>query len=160
MSIVSVDQARAHCKADAADDTLLGVYLASAVKQCAHLANRNIYETPELLATAKAGVTAAMTAANAAYEAAVLAADDIESDLDKAFAYDAAERALMQAQVDASNVLDGIVADDNIRSAILLIVGHLYRNREEVITGQGATTGQLPMGAERIMSHYRVVGPL
>ncbi len=41
-----------------------------------------------------------------------------------------------------------------IVQAVLLIVGHWYRNREDVVTGTIAT--QLPMAAEALLSPYRL----
>lgn len=41
-----------------------------------------------------------------------------------------------------------------IRAAILLIVGHLYENREAVIVGQAPS--ELPMGVEALLYPYRV----
>lgn len=49
---------------------------------------------------------------------------------------------------------DPIVVNDAIRAAILLIVGHLFANREAVVTGTIAT--QLPMGAHSMLWPYRV----
>lgn len=60
----------------------------------------------------------------------------------------------------ASAVLDGtagaepMLVNDAIRAAILLLAGHLYRNREEVVTGQ--TVAQLPVGAHALLWPYRV----
>ena len=47
-----------------------------------------------------------------------------------------------------------MVANDLIRAACLLIVGHLYANRENVVVGTSAT--QLPMGAHELVTPYRV----
>ena len=43
-----------------------------------------------------------------------------------------------------------------IRNAILLMVGHWYANREEVVTGTSAT--QLPMAAQALLAPWRRVG--
>lgn len=47
-----------------------------------------------------------------------------------------------------------MVANDLIRAACLLIVGHLYANRENVVVGTSAT--QLPMGAHELVTPYRI----
>lgn len=47
-----------------------------------------------------------------------------------------------------------MVANDLIRAACLLIVGHLYANRENVVVG--ASVAQLPMGALELVTPYRV----
>lgn len=41
-----------------------------------------------------------------------------------------------------------------IKAAILLIIGHLYTNREDVITGHSAV--EIPMGSKALLDHYRV----
>ena len=45
---------------------------------------------------------------------------------------------------------------DQIKSAILLIVGHLYEHRETVIVGTGAVP--LPHGANDLLYPYRIIG--
>lgn len=47
-----------------------------------------------------------------------------------------------------------MVANDLIRAACLLIVGHLYANRENVVVG--SSVAQLPMGALELVTPYRV----
>jgi hypothetical protein len=46
-----------------------------------------------------------------------------------------------------------IVADDAIRAAILLTLGHLYANREDSIVGVSAI--ELPMGSQWLLAPYR-----
>lgn len=47
----------------------------------------------------------------------------------------------------------GIVINAAIQAALLLIVGHLYANREDVLVGVSAT--QLPNGAQYLLQPYR-----
>jgi hypothetical protein len=47
-----------------------------------------------------------------------------------------------------------IVADDAIRAAILLTLGHLYANREDSIIGVSAV--ELPMGSQWLLAPYRI----
>jgi len=47
-----------------------------------------------------------------------------------------------------------IVANDSIRAATLLILGHLYANREDVVTGTIAT--ELPRSSRSLLMPYRV----
>jgi len=51
---------------------------------------------------------------------------------------------------------DPIIADDAIRAAILLILGKLYSNREDVVTGTGRTVQLLPDGSRYLLQPYRV----
>lgn len=48
----------------------------------------------------------------------------------------------------------GIVINPAIQAALLLIVGHLYANREDVVVGVSAT--QLPNGAQYLLQPYRI----
>lgn len=59
----------------------------------------------------------------------------------------------------AAAVLDGLagddpmVADDLIRAAILLITGHLYANREDVLTG--VSVAEMPMNSLYLLQPHR-----
>lgn len=61
----------------------------------------------------------------------------------------------------AAGVLDGtagkapILVDDLIRAGILLILGHLYEHREDVVTGAAV---ELPMGSKALLRGYRLQG--
>ena len=48
----------------------------------------------------------------------------------------------------------GIVVNDTIKSAVLLIVGHLYAQREDVVVG--VSVAKLPNGAEWLLAPYQV----
>lgn len=74
-----------------------------------------------------------------------------------AAAVDAAERYLdRKLYVDAvpEDEEQGLVITPSITAAILLITGHLYENREEVVTGTIAT--RLPMTSESLLWPYRL----
>lgn len=64
-----------------------------------------------------------------------------------------------QAALDAA-VLDGtagqqpMVVNSLVRAAILLILGHLYAHREDVITGSIST--ELDMGSRSLLAPFRV----
>lgn len=64
-----------------------------------------------------------------------------------------------QAAFDAASAADqaaGVVADDAIRAAILLILGHLDANHEDVVIGTIAT--EIPMGSRSLLAPYRAMG--
>lgn len=48
----------------------------------------------------------------------------------------------------------GIVINPAIQAALLLIVGHLYANREDVLAG--VSVAQLPNGSQYLLMPYRV----
>lgn len=160
MNLITLAQARAHCRADAADDAELTLCVNAAEKACAHMANRNLYATQGDLTAALGTISASMVAANAAYAAAVLAADAMSIAADRLVAKGIAESNLRAATAANSAILSGMVATDDVIAAVLLTTAHFYRNREEVMTGSGAAAVQLPMGAQAIMQMNRVLGPL
>lgn len=60
---------------------------------------------------------------------------------------------LADAVLDGSSGVDPMLVNDAIRAAVLLIAGHLYRNREDVVA---ESVTQLPMGAHSLLWPYRV----
>jgi hypothetical protein len=50
---------------------------------------------------------------------------------------------------------DPMVVNDAIKAAILLTCGHLYRNREDVLTGASVVAVQLPIGARSLLQPHR-----
>lgn len=60
---------------------------------------------------------------------------------------------LAAAVLNGSAGIDPMVVNDSIRAAILLILGHLYANREDVGLQQAY---ELPMGARSLLWPYRV----
>lgn len=137
---------------------MLTIYADAAEAAAVGFLNRNVYVDNAALTAALAAVD--MTGIHSAYEDAIEAADALDSDLDKQFATDKANIALHDAQLSASMTLDGMVVTKDIKSAVLLIAGHLYRNRESVATGQSASAVEVPMSAEWLMRPYRKIGPL
>lgn len=63
------------------------------------------------------------------------------------------DAAMQKAVVEMTAGEHPVVVDDLIRCAVLLTVGHLYANREEVVTGTIAT--RMPVGAEYLLMPYR-----
>lgn len=170
MKLITLDQARVHVKSDGDDDELLTVYCNAAESICARLANRNLYAATADLTAAVDGVAATMTAAYETYDAAILVANDATDTRMRDYLTLAAEQALRAATTRADAVLHGLALDaapdlngtpgnDAIISAILLTVGHLYRNREAVISGQGSAAVEVPLTVQDIMSHFRWIGP-
>lgn len=61
--------------------------------------------------------------------------------------------AMSEAIEDGSAGDDPMVINDLIRAAILLIVGHLYTNREQDVVG--VSVAELKMGALALLQPYR-----
>jgi hypothetical protein len=50
--------------------------------------------------------------------------------------------------------VDPILINPSVRAACLLILGHLYGNREDVVVG--TISSELPMGSRALLTPYRV----
>lgn len=110
MQLITIDQARQHCRADSADDAMLELYGGAAEGAAQQFLNRRVFKDTESMAS---------------------------------------------AVLDGTAGVDPMLANDSIRAAILLMLGHLYRTREDVQGGDGATI-QVPMGAHSLLWPYRI----
>ena len=156
MSFVTLAEAKIHLRAtDGTDeDALIGVYIAAAEQSAVSLLDRGVYADGTALGVARAAAPAELTAATATYTEAIAAAQAMADTTEQAAATQAAEYAYLRAQVAYRQAMDGIVVNDTIKSAVLLIVGHLYANREDVVAG--ASVAALPNGADYLLQPYKV----
>lgn len=156
MSIVSTDQAQQHLRLAAGefDAEDLALKLAAAETAAGTFLNRNVYETKDALDGAIAGAPAALAAATDAYSTAMTAAAGIASDTERAIVECGAREAYAHAQLAARRTYLGIVVNDAIRAAILLTLGLLWENREDLIIG--TTAVPLPGGAAALLRPHRI----
>lgn len=155
MSFVTLADAKIHLRADGTDeDALITAQIAAAEKMVVKMLDRGVYADSTALQAAMTAAPAALATATAAKEAAVAAAQALTNATEQAAALQAAEAAYMRALVAYRQAFDGIVIDETIKAAVLLIVGHLYANREDVATG--VSTAALPHGAEWLLQPYKV----
>jgi len=155
MSFVALESAKLHLRVDGTDeDALIGVYIAAAEQSAIALLDRGVYADGTALGVAKAAAPAELAAATATYTAAIAAAQALTDATEQAAATQAAEYAYLRAQVAYRQAMDGIVVNDTIKSAVLLIVGHLYAHREDVVAG--VPVAKLPNGAEWLLAPYKV----
>lgn len=157
MSFVSLADAKIHLRAtDGTDeDALIGIYINAAELAAVKAMDRGVYADDTALTAAKAAAPAALTASTAAYTAAVTAADAMSDTTEQAAALQVAETAYMRAQVAYRQAFDGIVVNDTIKAAVLLIVGSLYAFRENDFAGQ---ISQIPTGADMLLQPYKIIG--
>lgn len=155
MTFVTLPEAKLHLRVDGIDeDAMIGVYIAAAEQSVVSLLDRGVYAGGTALGAAKASAPADLTAATAAYTAAIAAAQALTDATEQAAATQAAESAYLRAQVAYRQAMDGMVVNDTIKSAVLLIVGHLYAHREDVVAG--VSVAKLPNGAEWLLAPYKV----
>lgn len=158
MNLITLAQACNQCKVDEGDDDAQVILYADAAEAAiAAACNRNLYATDGALAAAVANIPGAMATAAAAYTAAIEAADLLEEPA-KGVATRLADHALAKATIAQENVMWGIVAGKDLVAAVLLTLGHLYDNRKGVVSGQGSTAVELPLGAEHLAYRHRRLG--
>ena len=155
MSFVQLAEAWLHLRVDCTDeDALILLYISAAEQAAINAMDRGVYADSTALQAAIAAAPAALAAATAAKEAAVAAAEALTDADEKAAALKAAENAYLRAKVAHRQAMDGMVVNEAIKAAVLLIVGHLYANREDVVAG--VSVAQMPNGAEWLLQPYKV----
>lgn len=153
--MIDLNLARAHLKADDEDveDTLIQQYIDSAVSACEGYCNRKFYVSPtEQFLDFDLAITE-LTEAREQYEADVATTEDCEL---LAIYHDR----LIRARGNILHRVNGVVIDGTITAAILMMLGHFYRNRQEVVVAQYSGATQLPAGARRILEPYLWIGNL
>jgi hypothetical protein len=155
MSFVTLAEAKIHLRVDGTDeDALIGIYINAAEQAAVKAMDRGVYADNTALQAAMTAAPGVLTTATATYTAAVAAAEAMSDATEQAAALQVAETAYMRAQVAYRQVFDGIVVNDQIKAAVLLTVGHLYANREDVVVG--ASVSALPHGADCLLQPYKV----
>lgn len=109
MSVIQIEVAMKHCRADEDDASMVQTYLDAAEDHAAKYLGRKLYRD------------------QAALDAAVLA---------------------------ETAGIDPVVVTPSIIAACLLITGHLFAHREDVV--MGVTSVDLPRGSEHLLFPYRV----
>ena len=155
MSLVTLESAKLHLRVDSADeDALIGVYITAAEQMAIALLDRGVYADDTALGVAKAAAPGELDTAIAAYESAIAAAEALADETAKAASIQTAGNGLLRAKVAHRHAMDGMVVNEAIKAAVLLIVGSLYVQREDVVVG--VSVAQLPNGAEWLLAPYKV----
>ena len=155
MIFVTTSEAKLHLRVDSADeDALIGVYITAAEQMAIALLDRGVYADGTTLGVAKAAAPGELDTAIAAYESAIAAAEALADETAKAASIQTAGNGLLRAKVAHRHAMDGMVVNEAIKAAVLLIVGSLYAQREDVVVG--VSVEQLPNGAEWLLAPYKV----
>lgn len=107
------------------------------------------------LATVKAHLRVTHSAEDALITLYAEAAEKVAQNFINRNVY-ADDEALDAAVIDDTAGADPMVITGAITAAILLIAGHLYYNREDVVTGTSSTSAvALPLGSQYLLQPYR-----
>ena len=155
MIFVTTSEAKLHLRVDSADeDALIGVYITAAEQMVVALLDHGVYADGTALGVTKAAAPSELDTAIAAYESAIAAAEALADETAIAAAIQTAGNGLLRAKVAHRHAMDGMVVNEAIKAAVLLIVGSLYTQREDVVVG--VSVAKLPNGAEWLLAPYRV----
>ena len=132
-TIVTLDCAKLHLRVDGDDEDSLitGQLMAAELLSMAWM-RRKVFVDQDELDTAISDVPAALAAATAAHTAALAAAAVIENAVERAAAIAAAEDAYRTAQAEAKLIRCGMAVNELFTSAVLLTLGALYADRDEL----------------------------
>jgi len=154
MSVIAIESAMEHTYAEPEDQAIVQRALDAAEDRAQDFLQRNFYVDAAALATARATVPTLRSAARTAYRNALDAAAAITDEEVRNEAIADADQEFDGALVAAQRIQNGIVIKPAIIAACLLITGHLYAHREDVVAGVSVTA--LPNGAESLLWPSRV----
>jgi len=154
MSVIAIESAMEHTYAEPEDQAIVQRCLDAAEDSAKDFIQRNFYVDQTALDAALATVPTLRTAARTAYSGAIEAAASITDQEVRDEVIKDAQRILADKLAAAMRIQNGIVIKPAIVSACLLICGHLYAHREDVVAG--VSVAALPNGAESLLWPSRI----
>ncbi|RML36142.1 head-tail connector protein [Pseudomonas syringae] len=153
MSVIDIELAMKHLLAEPEDRDLVQSKLDGAEETAQQFLQRRFFPSQADVDLAKADIIQRTRAARAAYRVALELADAPENSDIRCRLRERARKTLSETfeQIDMDDF--GIVINSAIESACLLKLGHLFANREEVVTGTIAT--ELPFASQALLMPYR-----
>ena len=148
MAFLTLTQAKEHLRIDdSSGDTDLTLKIAAAERAAIEYLQCNVYVDQTALNAAIAAVPATVAAAKVTYDAAYLVAIAI-TDADVSLIEQAyAMTVYMRAVYAATRTRQGIVINEQVQSAMLLILGRLYEVRED--------DAEMPRAAQDLLNPFR-----
>lgn len=151
MSVISINRAMAHLRVDEDIDNDIASKLESAERIAKEYLNRNFYLDKATLDLAKEEIPLILSEAKFQYDQDVVIAKTLDSDLIDKFIHTASlnyDTAIRKAKM----ISLGIVINEAIEIGVLLILGNLYENREDLTT---LKIHELPKSAEWHLHPFR-----
>jgi hypothetical protein len=154
MSVIDIDLAMQHLLAEPEDQPLIQSQLDASEKAAQDYLQRRFFVDQAAADAAKANVSVRLTECRELFETAKAAALLVDDDRDRCRLIEYARAAYSDALEDVDKDAYGIVINAAISAACLLKLGHLFANREDVVTG--TTAVELPMASKYLLTPYRI----
>lgn len=152
MALVDVATAKVHLRVTHSDeDARIESMVAAAQEQAEAFLNRRIYEDTYAQDEALTQAPAILSDAEEVYDAALEAAGALESQTERNLAETDALAAWKDAQEASRMARRGMVVNESIRTAILLITASLWEHR-----GDEDTVAGIPPAARAFLWPYRI----
>jgi hypothetical protein len=157
MSAISIEVAIEHLRAEDDDRGYIqGLLEAAEGAACDYMARR-LYADESGMVAGRAAAIELRSQARVRFGAAMALVDLIHDADDRSSAVEVAGYDLKHAIAQSEAMSLGVELNPTIQAACLLILGHLYTNREDVVTGPGTTNAiALPQGSKFLLAPYRV----
>ena len=153
MSILKLERALAHLRIDVDIDEDVLSKLLSAEDIAQRYLNRNVYSDVDALLLAKKQVPETVDLLKKDYSNQIDYANNLnDADLKEGL-IKTAKTFYEDGLGGVNRTLLGIVVNPSIEAAILLILGHLYENREDISV---VSVSELPKGAIWNLNPYRI----
>jgi hypothetical protein len=157
MSAISIEVAIEHLRAEDDDRDFIQGLLDAAEEAACNFMGRRVYADAPAMVAGRASAWDLRLQARIRYGAAIAAAEFSYHEEDRLSALEIADYGLKDAITQSEAMSLGIVLTPAIQAACLLILGHLYTNREDVVAGAGTMTAvALPQGSRFLLAPYRV----
>lgn len=154
MSVISIETAMQHLYAEPEDLPLVQIQLDAAEEASMQFLNRRFFVDQAALDSAKAGTTLRTREALGVYAVALAAADLPENADIRCMLREKAKKALTETYEIIDMDEQGMVINAAVTAACLLKLGHLFANREEVVTTGSAS--ELPLASKSLLMPYRI----
>jgi len=153
MPVIDIEKAKTHLRVDddAGDD--VAIKLASAIDIAEQYLNRKVYESAQSLKDAKITIPTLVNEAMQQYGESIANAEGIFDHSFRKSAIDAAQSNKNDALRMVRMIELGIAINPSLEIGILMLLGHLYANREDVVTG--ISVAELPKSSESFLAPYR-----
>lgn len=155
MTVISTTDAMAHLRAEVEDQPLIASQLAAAEETAMQFLQRRFYANQVDLDNAKLDVDQQFKSIRETYEQAVKTANELTDKEHQQFSLQLAADNYNEARASVEAVARGMVINEAIKAACLLILGQLYENRGDFVEGQ-VDISNLPYGSRSLLIPYRI----